>query len=452
MHWQTQLQGIIARGIGVLLVSTCVFSSATAEEVVTLIATDADAATALQQRPLNLLKPGMGSRVLAAGGVAEADSVAGTTLDRLASEQPVEGTPVQVDLTFELGAGRNINRVYFHPGQAPGAVTVLAADSAKSAVLGQWTALSENLEFAGGEPVEVDFAYTSARILRVSVQSPVPIQISGFGVSGEDVAGQVTFMGATTVGGDNGATAQPGAMPTEMDWATPYTGALVSHISGGDPVLAQDMIDDDVTTFFEFPSQQREHYILIDIGSPREVSKVSMILSSGAGRMEVYSLSVLPAGLQRGEGSTRRGGQVVNVAETDLAGMRPLGSQIFSENSEQALFEIEPAQARWLLFRWRTADDDTAEFLVSGRAGGAASIQPLRVYEIGVIGRTPPEYMNVAMVPRTQFLSAMVAATDSGPAIATLGGAGGLGGGNPLVPAQPPPILPVLPVLPPVSP
>lgn len=357
-------------------------------------------AEAMREYRLNLATRAMRARIIPLDREGNPVPVESDTLQnemdqgRLGAEA-LHGWQIPVGTTrfiIEMADFFNIDRVFFL-STAKGEVRVKASEVLSPLDSGTWQKLAV-ADFSSAAPVREDFPATSARYLAFTFEITQAGEISGLGASGEDSLAQAT----TAFGGDPEAllaAMEDAPVTTPFDFAKLYSGATVTHISSGEWFTANDMLDDDNTTWHEFePAPQS--LMIIDIGMIYRYQLFSMIFEPGGGELEVYTFNMLPAGIQQGE-------IIDDTASTDGPRRIDLPSDFFDDIRPALTLTVEAEQTRT---RADLMNTEARYFMVRWQPHGIGnpSYPPFKVFNISIIGDVAREYAFLDFIPLGDFL------------------------------------------------
>jgi hypothetical protein len=387
--------------------------------------------TLANSQVLNIARPVFGTRLI--GQVLPAGALAADAGEQLLLGMDKGGAcrlaPGNSTFIIDLGNLRNIDRLALRSLSATGSVSMDGAAISTTTGAGDWTELVAQATLQPGAALDQDFAFASIRYLRLRFTLAAEGTVSNLTVTGDDTVPQAVSAITTTTQDIYSQPAEAAAQTVPFDFATPYTGARISHVSSGSAQNAQAMVDDDQSTFYTFASTDREHILLLDIAAAYLVRRLSLSMQAGPGLLQLYNLHTLPDFLA-GETGADAAGRIIDVPAAYLAGLVPFAERRFIGVVNQTQVDFQELRARWLLIRWTPAPDDAADDPASPVADSMAD-HALRIYEISLIGDVPEEFAAVHLVPRAEFL-ATAGSSLIGPTVA---------------PEQPPPTLPLLEVI-----
>ena len=336
-----------------------------------------------------------------------------------------------------------LNRVFFRSYSAAGTVSVLGSNKSLAPDSKEWKPLVPPTEFGPKSFLDQDFSDIEAQFIIFKFVITTPGIISPLGAMGNEFIDQASAEPPTAEELDGLSEAEKSAM-VPYDFASLLNGSSISLVSSGSVDGANSMIDDDITSYYEFESDDLEATLFMNLRASYRVSRVSLSVDTGPGLLEVFGFTVPPASLQQADG-----GEAVADADFDSATIYltqeffentlPLAKVDINGDTDNIELEFEDTDVRYVLFRWLPTPPDQSGINSASGVGnnpntagiGIAGIKPLQVYEISLIGMIPESFKPVTFTNRVQFLSA---------------GAPGSGGSSnlnptpqPYVPPSPPP-------------
>jgi hypothetical protein len=120
----------------------------------------------------------------------------------------------------------------------------------------------------------------------------------------------------------------------DVDLAKIQSGGQIVFVSSGQRPAVSHAIDDDRRTVFLFSSSDPRPTLIIKLTKSRPLHRVSVVVGSEAGKVEVYLLDEI-----RGDGS-------------DLNKAKPAASIVDLAVAREALVDFAPQSARYVALRW----------------------------------------------------------------------------------------------------
>jgi hypothetical protein len=304
-------------------------------------------------------------------------------------------------LTSELPDGRSVfmirlknasivNSFRFYNFEAEGSLMAYVRTSADENADSPWIPVSDTITYNSSGPVVLWFNQEiEATLVRIVFDTAQPGNISGFGVAGTFFQGsspKQTQLVRQTQATDN----------QSLNNVLSFTsGADVMGTSGGMAPSSKAMIDDLVETSHVFPETNAEPVALIDMGEPREIERVTVLIDSPAPtQMELYFIDDLDdiEGLEEQPQPVALIQQLKNnplLASNSISSWIPLAAQaaaatsireitvppsFFDNRTPNVVAEFEPGDRRaranvggssfsqYVLVRWVYEDGLPAEF------------------------------------------------------------------------------------------
>ena len=137
--------------------------------------------------------------------------------------------------------------------------------------------------------------------------------------------------------------------------------------SGSDLRQANNMIDDQTGTTYNFSSEDNTPTAVIDLGKPSTLRRLSAVYAPRAGKMEFYVLNSLPGAAQV-NGSAP---STVRLPESAFENMKAVGSVTDDGNSGRASVDFPATAGRYVMVRWTPAQQESSFALAEVAAFGA---------------------------------------------------------------------------------
>ncbi len=228
------------------------------------------------------------------------------------------------ELVVDMGDILSVSRFFCLSFNAGGQISLFGSNTLLDIDSDKWTPLGRTVPFQPETTMDVRFPLADLRFLRVKFDITQPGGLGSIGAMGLLATSQIEFVGipaakssASDIGtgsyqkereediadgadpGEEDATfTENAAGALRFDYGKLYSGSRVTHLSTGDPRLANFLIDDDVLTYYEVPPQENTALFIIRLPVDSQVDYVSMVLESGDATMELWFLNDLPEGLQ----------------------------------------------------------------------------------------------------------------------------------------------------------
>ena len=263
-------------------------------------------------------------------------------------------------LLFALSKIENVDSLAFLNAGAKGQVTIATSNAKLPADSPQWkTAAEEDL----ASSVKAKIGPSEAKYVRLTFNVSEPGQIAGFGLYSTPTVSDFT--------------APRTLSSTEQTKVTDiHAKARALYVSSGNDVRqANNMIDDQTSTSYTFAAEDGTPTTVIDLGRTSTVSRISAVYSAGAGNMEFYVLSSLPAGNVDSTVQVNAPGadgaspapevapKSVRLDDAAFAGLKAVGSA--SGNEGRASVDFAPTSGRYVMVRWLPAAQQDQSFTLA---------------------------------------------------------------------------------------
>ncbi len=194
--------------------------------------------------------------------------------------------------TLDLGDYFNLNRFFFDSHSAQGQVEIKVSNTLRYKDSNRWIAITEPIDFKSGESVNIVFPMIEGRFVRINFSIINEGEISSFGLFGETTVAETEIRKSDE--GISERNVVEGVETITQDFASLHSGSNITHVSSGDLVDVNSMIDDDVLTSYDFAGGEKESVLVLDIDKQSDVDRISLILDAGRGKMDFYFLDELP--------------------------------------------------------------------------------------------------------------------------------------------------------------
>ena len=283
----------------------------------------------------------------------------------------------------------NIDSISFLNQGTKGRVTIATASAKLPADSPQWHEVSQQ-ELAG-EAVKAKVGPTEAKYVKLTFDVVEPGRIAGFGVYSTPTVSDFT-------------------MPRQRKVSTPETSesfALISYnatdlhakaralyvSSGSDPKQANNMIDDQPASTYNFSAEDGSPVAIIDLGKATTVRRVSAVYSPRQSNVDVFVLEKLPGdtsdktvelnlpGSEQGKRNAEIAGsplpenapKSLRLDDAGFAEMKPVASSS-DDGRGRISVDFAPTKGRYVMLKWTPSAPTEGGFTVAEVAafGGAA--------------------------------------------------------------------------------
>lgn len=384
----------------------------------------------LQLLPKNLARWHLGARLLLPGSTGGFEVIPPSAQDRIPEGillQDDETAGVSLDsgshhFVIDLGRFHNVGRFMSMSFGATGRLKLSASDTLQDLTSPDWVQLGREVPFQMNDIIDFRFPLTDTRYLWVEADIEEPGELGNFSAMGILNLTNVDYApkwsnAASTGEQSTGPDAVGTRQTTPFDFGTIYSGARVSHVSDGDPRIANFLIDDDLLTYYEIPGGSTNSVMIFDLQEDRDLESISLIMESGPGTIEVYFSNKLPfdASAQNFEDNTTvrywsdpDTGRPLLLASSrtyDLALARQ-----FAQNSKFQTIEVDTSYLEQMgvahSVRVETGEGriqvpiprTSARFVIIRWIPEVEIPMGLRIFEVSMIGRIPTEEPVVEVV------------------------------------------------------
>lgn len=319
------------------------------------------------------------------GGTTDAPSGTGTPgMDPSSLLQIPAGLS---SLSLSLADLYDVNRVTFRSYSAIGTVRVLGSDRPLEAGSPEWQELVPPVEFGSREFVDEDFANRTLQYITFEFNLTSPGTLSPPGVMGEEFINQSSPQPPTAAELDAMHESEKSTL-IPYNFASLANGSAITMVSSGPVATAHSMIDDDVTTFYEFDPDDPSATLLLDLRGNYRLNQFGLSFAAPPGQLDIYAFNVLPEPLQR-TGADGEAPYVV-LPNTYFESAFPVASRTFGQPVESVDLKFDEVDAQFALIRWTPAP-------------GAEAGSPLRIHEINLTGLVPEGHASFRLIPLAHF-------------------------------------------------
>ena len=341
-------------------------------------------------------------------------------------------------IIVDLGDFYPLDRFFFLSYEAIGTLDVAVSTTLRPLASNRWNKVIDGAEYESEAANNYTFPVAETRYILLQFQTEIPGDIGFLGVYGQTSIAETEFQR------ERAETADAGLEEGETisyDYASLYTGSEITHISSGDFVSANVMIDDDFMTYYEFSPDESESILVLDIKESSRLNKLSMLFESDPGTLEFYIVTDLKdafAGEEPELASHDLSGQTVVRQLTAAAGpfravmaanleantrivtltsgffdeREPIVTHVAEQREDRVRlqFGFENITGRYLLLRWLPNRSVSSEKVELARAEGGVA-RPLQAVEgSGISGSADSLGRDTTLLKRRRFIAAVRAA------------------------------------------
>ncbi|WP_269525661.1 hypothetical protein [Coraliomargarita parva] len=199
----------------------------------------------------------------------------------------------QHDYIIDMGQFMTISRFFLNNQSAGGSFQLMSCDTLEPLESGKWVKVTDPVSFAKGVLPSITFPEVETRYLLVRFAIEDAGLIGNFGATGPLKITQAEF----NVGkGEETDTVNKAQSPIiDYDFASSYTGTRIAYVSGGPIDQIYNLIDEDPTTNYQFPSTE-ECVLILDLRKETQFRTFSaQYTTSISGLVQVYMTDSLPS-------------------------------------------------------------------------------------------------------------------------------------------------------------
>ena len=254
--------------------------------------------------------------------------------------------------TYAIGSGTttmlvslaridNIDSISFLNQGAKGHVTIATSNAKLAADSPQWNNIGE--QDLSGENVKVKVGPSEAKYLKLTFNVNEPGRIADLGVySTPTVAAFTMPRKSESVG------------MVSYNLTNLHAKARAVYVSSGEDVKqANNMIDDQPGTVYNFAPPDAAPTAVVDLGKVTKLRRISALYSPVRGTLEFYVLQSLPGGPQAASAKS------LQLDDAALAGMHRVGS-VTDDGAGRAAVDFPETTGRYILLKWTPAEPGSA--------------------------------------------------------------------------------------------
>jgi hypothetical protein len=295
--------------------------------------------------PENLARYALGAQVEISpktGAAAEAALLAG---DPTTGYDIANGTTT---MFVSLAKIENIDSVSFLDQGATGHLTIAASNAKLPADSPQWNTIAE--QDLTGDTVKVKIGPSEAKYLKLTFNVNEAGRIADLGVYSTPTVAAFTMPRARKA--DSGKSENVAMVSYNL--TDLHARARAVYVSSGDDVKqANNMIDDQPGTVYNFAPPDSAPTAIVDLGKVTKLRRISALYSHGRGTLDFYVLQTLPGGSQAASAKN------LKLDDAALSGMQRVGS--FSDDgSGRAAVDFPETTGRYILLKWTPSEPGNA--------------------------------------------------------------------------------------------
>ena len=242
----------------------------------------------------------------------------------------------------------HIDSVSFLNQGTKGQFTISTSNAKLPADSPQWNAIGQ--QELSGDSVKVKIGPSEAKYLRLTFQVNEPGRIDDLGVYSTPTVAAFTMPRIRkTDAGKSENVAMVSYNLTDL-----HAKARAVYVSSGNDVKsANNMIDDQPGTVYNFASPDSAPTAVVDLGKATKLRRISALYSQARGTLDFYVLQSLPGGAQNASAKS------LQLDDAALAGMHRVGT-VTSDGAGRSAIDFPETTGRYILVKWTPAEAGSA--------------------------------------------------------------------------------------------
>jgi hypothetical protein len=315
--------------------------------------------------PQNLARHRLGAQVELASQHNSALKNSASEAALLAGDPTADYTlPVgETTLLVSLSAIENVDNISFLNNGARGDVTVASANAKLPAGSPQWHTVAQQDLTSG--TMKAKIGPIEAKYVRLTFNVTEAGRIANLGVYPTAAVSDFTMPRVSKAAMEKSKSF--GLISYNVTDLHGKSRAL--YVSSGENLKqANNMIDDQAFTTYNFAANDATPTTVIDLGTSASVRRISTIYSSRQGKINFYVLQALP-GM-----TTESAPPTLHVTDAVQENLQPVAS-VTDDGSGRASVDFPATTGRYIMVKWTAADQQDASFSVAEIAafGGGQS-------------------------------------------------------------------------------
>lgn len=291
----------------------------------------------------------------------------------------------------------NVDTVSFLNKGAKGNVTIATSNAKLPMDSPQWNQVGQ--QELSSDVVKAKVGPAEAKYVKITLNVAEPGRIAGFGIYSTPAASDFTM---------------PRPRKVKLTDSTQSFGLITSNLSdlhakaralyvssATDVKEANNMIDDQPASAFNFAAEDAAPMAIIDLGKVTQLSRLSAIYSPRPGTVDFYVLQSLP-NEQRSENvgvaaappqmnpavvSATVAPNTYTLSEAAFSNMKPVGSVTNTEGQGRASVDFPTTSGRYVILKWTPASRADGNFSVAEIAAFGGSKKSDQM----IVAEGPPE-------------------------------------------------------------
>lgn len=312
--------------------------------------------------PENLARHHGGAKIEAA---SEASAEGNSSAAALLCDDPTTGYALSSGsktLLITLSKIENINHISFLNEGVKGEVAIAISNSKMPIDSANWQVVSQ--QELNAATVHAKVGPGEAKYVKLTFNVIVPGRIAALGVY--STSGVAAFTAPRAPKQDLGGSGSFGLVGYNL--TDVHTKSRALYVSSGNDIwAANNMIDDQATTTYQFASGDSEPTAIIDLGKVTSLRRITALYTPRPGKVSFYVLESLP-------GHQPNAGKTLKLDDAALANLKAVGS--VTDGTGRAAIDFPETTGRYILVRWSGSSESTTPFSVAEIAafGGSGKL------------------------------------------------------------------------------
>ena len=262
-------------------------------------------------------------------------------------------------LLVSLSKIENIDKISFLNNGAKGNLTIATANAKLPTDSPQWHNVS-NQELTP-DSVKAKIGPAEAKYVRLTFDVAQSGHIAGLGVYSAAAISDFTMPRTrkVAVAEKSENIALIGYNLTDL-----HAKARALYVSSGDDLKqANNMIDDQPATSYNFAANDAMPTAVIDLGKPTTLRRISAVYSPRQGNVDFYVLQSLPGG-EMTSSSGLDNSRTLRVNDVGQKSLQPVGS-VTDKGTGRASIDFPETTGRYIMLKWNSTVQQDASFSVA---------------------------------------------------------------------------------------
>ena len=262
-------------------------------------------------------------------------------------------------LLISLPKVENIDSVSFLNSGAKGQLTIATANAKLPADSPQWNTVAQ--QDLTGDTVKAKVGPSEAKYVRLTFNVSDAGHIADLGIySTPTVAAFANPRALKAAPGHSETVALIAYNLTDL-----HAKARAVYVSSGDDLKqANNMLDDQPGTVYNFAAPDTAPTAIVDLGKVTKLRRISALYSPSRGKLDFYVLQSIPGAAQGTSAKT------LQLDSSALAGLQPVGS-VNDDGTGHAAVDFPETTGRYVMLRWTPAELGTPFAVAEIAAFGA---------------------------------------------------------------------------------